>query len=577
MKRSTLDKFRENLRLQQTYNVLLRYGWDLLFDRWPLVEGIRSSMQQWVWQIPDDLAEVSTPVKMRMMLEELGPTYVKMGQIVSSQASTIPPDWEAELIKLQSSVPPFPSDQVREIIIEELGSPPEVLFATFEPEPFAAASTAQVHKATLHSGERVVVKVQRPNIYNQMKADMGIMQTAAAVATRRSEQLQAIDLVGMVEEFSSSVLAELNYLSEAYNGMRLAENMAGLPGVHIPTVYQNLTTSRVLTMEFIRGVKVSNVAAIEAAGIDRKELAIRALRALVKQLMIDGFFHADPHPGNVLVNLENGDVTFIDLGMVGELELQERFNLVQLLFAIQQKDVPGMAQIMYSLSTPFVPKVDDKAYYHDFERTVGRLMHSGVATPFGEVVSMTFSLLREHGLRLKPSLTMAVKAMMQAETMATTLYPEGGLVQEGSSMVREMAVKEITADRIIDAAKKQAVMSAREVLKNIPSLQEATISWLTQYQKGRFEVYVDTSGLAKEVTKINRLGRQIVIAVILVGMLIGSAIATAAIGATGTQGGIWDAIFRLAYLGYIFSMVVAGIIVLRLVWRWLKGYSADHD
>ena len=163
-------------------------------------------MQAWAWGLPKDLEPPTLPVKVRLMLEELGPTYVKVGQIVSSQASTIPSDWEAELVKLQSDVPPFPSDQVRQIIIEELGAPPEELYATFNPQPFAAASTAQVHRATLHDGTAVAVKVQRPYINTQMKADIGIMQNAARVVSSRSEYVRSVDLVGMLEEFGKGAL-----------------------------------------------------------------------------------------------------------------------------------------------------------------------------------------------------------------------------------------------------------------------------------------------------------------------------------------------------------------------------------
>ena len=216
------------------YNTLLRYGTDVLFDRWPVIGDFRRVMQAWVWGLPKDLEPPTLPVKVRLMLEELGPTYVKVGQIVSSQASTIPSDWEAELVKLQSDVPPFPSDQVRQIIIEELGAPPEELYATFNPQPFAAASTAQVHRATLHDGTSVAVKVQRPYINTQMKADIGIMQNAARVVSSRSEYVRSVDLVGMLEEFGKGALNELDYTGEAYNAFRLGQNLAAIPGVHVP-------------------------------------------------------------------------------------------------------------------------------------------------------------------------------------------------------------------------------------------------------------------------------------------------------------------------------------------------------
>lgn len=573
MKRSSLDKVRENLRLQQLYNVFLRYGWDIAFDRWDLLGELRHRMQAWVWRIPPDLTDPTTPVKVRLMLEELGPTYVKMGQIVSSQASVLPPEWEVELEKLQSNVPPFPSSQVRQRIIEELGQPPEQLFASFEAQPFAAASTAQVHRATLHNGREVVVKVQRPHIQAQMKADLGIMLNAARVVSGRVEYARAIDLVGMLEQFSSSVLAELDYTGEAYNSLQLQRNMANVPGVRLATTYPDLSTSTVLTMDFVKGVKISNIDAIEAAGLDRARLARTALRAMIKQLMIDGFFHADPHPGNVLVDLQTGDLTFLDTGMVGELDLTQRLNIVQLMYAVNQADIPSIGQILRSMSTPFVAKVDEAAFARDFERKIGRFFYVGSTADFGQIVTASLNLLREHGLRLDPNLTMAVKALMQAEAISTLLYPQGGIAAEGVPMIQEMALQEVTAEKIVDVVKKQATLSAREVFKRLPTLQEATVKWLDQYQKGRFEVFVDTSDLAKEVDKLSSLGRQVVIALVLVGLIIGSAIATSTLAVVEPTSPLWESLYRLAYIAFLISAAVGMVMVLSFIWRRLRGRS----
>ncbi len=244
----------------------------------------------------------------------------------------------------------------------------------------------------------------------------------------------------MIEQFSTSVLAELDLLGEAYNAMRLSENMASIEGVHVPTMYPEMSTSRVLTMEFIKGVKINDLEAMDAAGLDRKIVAQNALRAVVKQLLIDGFFHADPHPGNLLVDLQTGRITFLDCGMVGHLDLTQRMNLIQLIFALQQQDVAGMGQILRNLSVPFQDKVDEKAYQRDFERVISRQLYVGGSAGFGQTVGLGLDLLSRHGLRLDPNLTMAVKALMQAEAFATLLYPEGGIVQEGAEMVKEMAL-----------------------------------------------------------------------------------------------------------------------------------------
>ena len=577
MRRSSLDKFRENLRLQQVYNTLLRYGYDAVLNRSDLVGGFRHAMQTWAWRLPKGWEEPDTAVRLRLMLEELGPTYVKIGQIVSSQASALPVEWADELARLQDAVPPFPSDQVRLRIIEELGAPPEELYASFEPHAFAAASTAQVHRATLHDGTQVAVKVQRPNISKMMRADLGIMQNAARVVSSRSESVRALDLVGMLEQFSSGVLEELDYRGEAFNALRLAENMANLPGVHVPAVYAELSTSAVITQEFIRGVKVSDVEALEKAGLDRDEIARNALRALIKQLPVDGFFHANPHPGNLLVDLDTGVLTFIDLGMMGEIDLHQRLRLAQLMIVMQQRSVDGMAGALRSMSTPFRGDVDEKAFRRDFARRVGRYMSAGRVVSFGQVAGEGFELLRIHGLRLDAELTLAVKALVQTESVARALSTSSGLLSEGVPMLLDMTREAITGEKIITEGKKQLMSVAGQVVDRIPTLTEATAKWLDQYQKGRFEVTLDTSALSKEVSKLTRLGREIVIAVMLTGMLIGSAVASYGIATLDLEGTIWRVLAAIAPIGFVVALILSFLIVIRLTWRWLRGRTPDED
>ena len=577
MRHSALDRVREDLRLQQVYNTLMRYGYDAVLNRSELVGGFRHAMQSWAWRLPKGWEEPSTAVKLRLMLEELGPTYVKIGQIVSSQASMLPVDWASELARLQDDVPAFPSDQVRRRIIEELGAPPEELYATFEPRPFAAASTAQVHRATLHDGTPVAVKVQRPNISKMMRADLGIMQNAARVVWSRSESVRALDLVGMLEQFSSGVLEELDYRGEAYNSLRLAENMAHVPGVHVPVVYAELSTSTMITQEFIHGVKISDVEAIERAGLDREVLARNALRALIKQLPVDGFFHADPHPGNLLVDLDTGVLTFIDLGMMGELDLPQRLRLAQLLIVTQQRSVDGMADALRGMSTPFRGDVDEKAFRRDFARRVGRYMSHGRVVSFGQVAGEGFELLRAHGLRLDADLTLAVKALVQTESVARALSTDSGLLSEGVPMLLDMTREAITGEKIIAEGKKQLMSVAGQMVERIPTLTEATAKWLDQYQKGRFEVTLDTSELSKEVNKLSRLGREIVIALMLVGMLIGSAVASHGIATANVDGAVWRVLASIAPIGFVVTLILSFLIVVRLTWRWLRGKTPDDD
>jgi ubiquinone biosynthesis protein len=402
-----------------------------------------------------------------------------------------------------------------------------------------------------------------------MRADIGIMRNATNVLAQRSQAVRAVDLPGMVEQFGSSVLAELDYRGEAYNAHVLSRNLAGLEGVQVPKMYYDLCTSRVLTMEFISGVKISKIGTIEAAGLDRPRLARNATRAVIKMLLIDGFFHADPHPGNVLVNLETGMITLLDTGMVGHLDLQNRITLIQFILAFKNHDINAMGLLLLDLSTPFMEPVDEQGYLREFERMVNQYMLLGdPELGFGPVVSDSLELLRKYGLRLDPDLTMAFKALMQIEAISALLYPEGGIVSEGAEMIRELAVQEITADRVVEVAKKQITLTARQALRQLPSLQSAAMSWLTQFRRGKFEVHVDMTGLGQEISRLNRIGRIAVIGILLAGMLIASSNATAFLAQVRQEGDIWSVVGQVAYLGYLFSMLAAVIIVAKLIWDW---------
>jgi ubiquinone biosynthesis protein len=349
---------------------------------------------------------------------------------------------------------------------------------------------------------------------------------------------------------------------------RLARNMEGLPGVVVPKAYPQLSSSKVLTMDFLAGVKINNVQAIDAAGLDRLTIGRNILRALIKQLLIDGFFHADPHPGNVLVNLETGTVGFLDMGMMGEIDFNQRLNLINLLMVSRQKDPAGLARAVRSLSTPFRKNVDDAAFYKDFERGIGRYMDPDTPTSFGPLMSIVFGLLSSHGLRLDSELTLAIKAMMQAEAIYTALYPEGGgLVEMGFDTVKELALQETTADNVTKVLNRQASLLAQDLMKELPSLKTATLGWLGMYRRGRFELHVDTSDVAKEIGQIRRMTQQAILGIVLVGLLVGSAIAASFSAVAGDMG---SRLAQGALIVFYFSVVLAVFFIAILIYRLLR-------
>ena len=560
--RSSLQRARESVRLQNSYNTISLYGMDFVLDR-GIIGATRRFFLEKLYNIPQPAAPVPLPVKARLLLQELGPIYVKVGQLISSQAQALPPEWAEQFSKLQSNVRPFPYDQVNEIIVAELGAPPEELFATFDREPLAAASLAQVHRATLKSGEQVVVKVQRPNSQKQVKADVGIMDWLARLAAGRFSWAGDIDLVGMVDEFGSQVLLELDYQIEAYNAFRLNQNLASIDGVRVPVFYDDLSTKRVLTMEYVDGFKITNIAAIEAAGFDREKLAQDFLRSTLKQVFVDGFFHGDLHPGNVTVSRHDGTIIYLDLGMMGELELRERLNLVSLLIALNQGDVRGLGQAVRSLSKPFKP-VNEQAFQRDFERRIGRLLQL-TEVPISTILDDVMDVMRTNGLQFDSGLTLAMKSMMQMEAIGQALFPEAGLVKEGVQTTLELFQEQLTPEKIANTVINEATYTLRQVMQELPSLEEATRGWLQQYKKGRFEVYLDTSGFGEPLGQLERLARYIVLGILLAGIIVGSAIATGIAAAFGVARS--ELFTTIAFTGYIAATIVAALISLGLLWQ----------
>ena len=559
---SSIDKGRARLRLQQSYNIIATYGLDLLLGRGPILRT-RDFFLEKLYGVPIEPDPVPVPVRVRYMLQELGPIYVKIGQLVSSQSQALPEDWEEELSKLQSDVPPFPYAQVQTAIMEELKAPPDEIYAFFDPEPLAAASTAQVHRATLQDGGQVVVKVQRPGIRKQIRSDSGIMDWLAQLTARRMQWAEDIDLVGMVDEFSSQVLLEVDYRIEAYNAIRLNQNLAEIEGVRVPIIDEDLSTERVITMEFIDGFKITDLPAIEAAGYDREVLAQNALRATVKMILIDGFFHGDLHPGNVMVKRDTGEIVLIDTGMVGELDVRQRMSLISLLYALNDGDVRGLAQTVRSLAVPF-RQVNEKAYQKDFERRVGRLMYMKNAT-FPQIFNEVMDVLRENGLQFDSSLTLAVKSIMQMEAISSVLFVGSGLMEEGIETVRELVLEQITAENITETLKREASYTLREISGQIPSLQEATMGWLNQYKKGRFEVHVDMSELEEPLNRADTLMRELIIGILLTGVIVGSAIATGIAAAFDIER---STLFStMAFIGYIAATVLASLVILYTFWQ----------
>ena len=370
-------------------------------------------------------------------------------------------------------------------------------------------------------GAEVVVKVRRPGAARRVRADLGIMRNLTRFLERQAAWAREVGLAGVVDEFGRNVLSELDYNGEAYNARRLAAAVRDVPGVDVPGIHRELSSTRVLTMDFVDGVTITDLERVRRAGVDLETLSERFLTAAVQQLLVDGFFHGDPHPGNVLVDLGTSNVCLIDLGMCGQLSLQQRFTLIQLVVVARRQDVAAMAHVMRGLSTPFRP-VDETGYRRDFERRVGRFLDPAANAPLADAMSIGFDVLRDNGLRLDPSFTLAVKAMVQAEVIATALQPSGGILTRGYEIAERLLRERLAGEELGRAGARGAEAALLDLVREAPVLQ------VVAQHLGQSGTSAPAAPATVVVPAAREQSAHLVAAIVLVGLLVGTGIVAAA-------------------------------------------------
>jgi ubiquinone biosynthesis protein len=533
-------------RYRQVADILARHGLGILvgmagLEHWlPLHHGLLGHDRR--------QAPYTNPEHLRLALEELGPTFVKLGQVLSTRPDLLPSEYAAELAVLQDSAPPIPGPVVMELITQELGVPPEEAFASFDLAPLASASIGQAHAATLVDGTDVVVKLRRPGAREQIETDLEILQNLATRAGQRWEAAADYDLPGIAEEFARTLRAELDYLAEGRNAERFAANFASDQGIHIPRVVWETTTSRVLTLERIRGVKVNDLDALDAAGIDRRALAVRAAGAIAKMIFEDEFFHADPHPGNLLIE-SRGRIGLIDFGMVGEVDEVLRDQLAVLLLALTHGSPAKVASALADMSVGH-GSVDRVRLSADMVPVVSLYRdHPLSQLPLGRLISELLSVVSRHRLQLPREMALLFKMVIMAEGMGVLLDPEFQL-----TVVLGPHVQRLAADRFSAAAFARGIArtgaDAAELAAQIPGLLQGLRRML---DAGGPEVHLRAAELEPLVGRMESVGRHLVAATLAaafirgVGELVSSdnerlrswqrPLLGAGLGAVGTLGG----------------------------------------
>ncbi|MCW5941903.1 MAG: AarF/ABC1/UbiB kinase family protein [Fimbriimonadaceae bacterium] len=409
-----------NGRSGEIARVLARNGFAWMWSKWKIGAVLGAERGD---RTAGPTSPRTQPERLRKALEELGTTFIKIGQMLSTRPDLVPPEYLAELSKLQDDAPRVPYPEIADVIEREFGQAPERLFRTFDPEARAAGSVAQVHGATLPEGTPVVVKVRRPGIERLVELDLAVLGRVARFLSQHTELGRTHDLESLVEEFAHTIRGELDLSKEGQNAERIAAQFSEDPRLHVPRIHGDFSGRTVLTMEDVRGIKIDRLEALDAAGIDRQRLAETCTHVALVQVLEHGFFHADPHPGNLLV-LSDGTVALLDYGMVGRVGDRLRASLVRLALAVARQDAERLFEELLSLGAAKRP-IDRDAVLRDLERLMER--YDGV--PLGQIsAAVLFRELsetaRRHDLRLPSDLVLLARVVAMDEGIGAHLAPK---------------------------------------------------------------------------------------------------------------------------------------------------------
>jgi ubiquinone biosynthesis protein len=505
------------------------------------------------------LAEVSTtPEHLRQALEELGPTFIKLGQVLSTRPDLLSPEYQRELAKLQDRAPAVAVSEVRAVLVAELGQSVETAFATFDDEPLAAASIGQAHTATLPDGTAVVVKIRRPGAVEQIEADLGIIQQLATAASRRWAFADRYDLEGLAHEFAQTLRAELDYLREAGNAERFAANFRDDSAVHVPRVYRQLTTARVLTLERLSGIKIDDLAALDAASIDRRALAERAATIILKMIVDDGFFHADPHPGNFFVE-PGGRIGLIDYGMVGVIDTLTRDRLARLALAISSQDAGALVDALLELGVARLPPERDllrrdladllARYY---ERALGEIA-------IGPLIAEVLALIRRYRLRLPPNLALLVKTVMMEEGLGTRLDPTFQMTTVLAPYARRLLLRHYSP--VLWARRfSQAGLEAADLGADLPRHLRRLLGNL---ERGDLQLTVRPTDMEPLLRRAERLVNRLVLGILAAAFVNGLAVLLSTYHLAGWER--WSGAF------FALGFTIAALLGVYLAWSILRS------
>ncbi len=509
-------------RLSEIAQVMVRHGFGYFIEAHRLSDLLprRSAEDRLLNAAAVQGAASARGQHLREVLDELGPTFVKFGQLLSTRPDVVPPDIVFELRALQDDVRPFPFADVRRVIEAELGNTLERLFTEFDPVPVAAASIGQVHAATLPNGQRVAVKVQRPGAARQVEADIGLLYQAARLARERVRALDFIDARQLVDEFARSIRKELDYRLEGRNAQLSHRHFSGAAHVRVPKVYWSYSGSRVLTLEWIDGVQLADLD-VEAMTLEeRRDLAYRITETWMTMIFRHGFFHADPHPANILITPETGTIGLVDFGSAGTLSDNDMSKLTGLLIDAANENIDQIPRRLSDLGVRYPREREDELrtelrelYYRYYGASLSEI------DPI-QAIREGFALIYSLNMRLPTRFLLLDRTIATLGSVGQELYPDFNVFEVARPYARDLMLERFTPERVARRARREVIRYA-QVLAEAPHQFH---DFMEEIRDGQIEVGFVHKGLDDLLAKLDTLANRLVVALIVVGGLIGSSL-----------------------------------------------------
>ncbi len=545
-------------RYREIVDVMIRHGFGYLVERFG-IRPFRSIREKLFGPRPlmEPLEALSEAERLRHALEELGTTFIKFGQILSTRHDLVPEAFILELSKLQDRVPPFGYDEVRKVIEKEFGKKIEDIFISFDPDPIAAASIGQVHRARLLDGDEVAVKVMRPGVERLVETDLAILMNLARFAEKHIKESKFFNPVGFVEEFSRIIRQEIDYTHEAQNGERFYSNFAGSKTVKIPRTYWKYMTKHVLTQEYSEGIKISDIAQIEASGLDKRKITIDIANAYLKMVFEDGFYHADPHPGNILVTRE-GIIVFLDFGMAGYVDPELRESLVNIMVAIQRNDAAFLIESLTEMGL-IVDVGESPAFRIKLEELINQYysMTTKFVDPVRFLRDMIDILIKSRG-KVPANIMLLSKTLVIRDEIARKIDPEHNFAELVEPYVKKMIMERTSPSYIL----KETARTIWDFARLIRALPRRLNNILTKAEKGTMKFELEHRGFEALVEEMDITSNRLSFSMIISALIVGSSL----IITTGMS----PRFFGVPLLG-IFGFFLAGILGLGLIISILRS------